>query len=130
MIIPYLRRKLKPGQTVKVYRNLNRPDGPWYSVMQGGRVIGHAKELHLAHVRFEVSEAGRQRVLATKRKNVHAFVLGIVADLAPSTNVVSVRYNPYQVGSFFRFVDGQPVQYAPFATLDSGGIRITQQGAL
>ncbi len=41
-----------------------------------GRVIGHAKRVLLTDCTFKVSEAGRQRVLREKRKNVHAGVVG------------------------------------------------------
>lgn len=82
-----------------------------------GRVIAHAKDVALEGVRFTVSEAGRQRVLATKRKNVHAFVVGVLLayhrlddsrvrvtfakyygamDTAPAT----VSYNPYKGPAF------------------------------
>ena len=40
------------------------------------RVIGHASKVLLREVAFTVSEAGRQRVLAEGRKNVHAFACG------------------------------------------------------
>ena len=40
------------------------------------RVAGHAQALALASVHFQVSPAGRARVLATGQKNVHAYALG------------------------------------------------------
>lgn len=43
---------------------------------QKGRVILHAGEVTLAKCEFKVSEAGRQRVLREKKKNVHAGVVG------------------------------------------------------
>lgn len=43
---------------------------------QKGRVIAHAQAVELANCTFKVSEAGRQRVLREKRKNVHAGVVG------------------------------------------------------
>jgi hypothetical protein len=39
-------------------------------------VIAHAKSVQLGDVRFKVSEAGRQRVLREKAKNVHAGLVG------------------------------------------------------
>ena len=43
---------------------------------QKGRVVAHAKAVDLQDCQFRVSEAGRQRVLREKRKNVHAGVAG------------------------------------------------------
>lgn len=42
------------------------------------RLLGHATKVNLVDVKFQVSEAGRQRVLKTGRKNVHAFVTGVL----------------------------------------------------
>jgi hypothetical protein len=39
-------------------------------------VIAHANAVQLGDVRFKVSEAGRQRVLREKAKNVHAGLVG------------------------------------------------------
>lgn len=41
-----------------------------------GLVVAHAVHWQVEGVRFKVSEAGRQRVLREKRKNVHAGVVG------------------------------------------------------
>lgn len=67
-----------------------------------GRVVGHANSVELRQCHFKVSEAGRQRVLREKRKNVHAGVVGeLVATDAPvSLDGVPVTYNPYRVGHF------------------------------
>ncbi len=46
-----------------------------------GRVIGYTESVNLEDVEFKVSEAGRQRLLREKRKNVHAFAIGTVAFL-------------------------------------------------
>jgi hypothetical protein len=35
-------------------------------------VVGHALSLRLNNVLFQVNEAGRQRVIKEKKKNVHA----------------------------------------------------------
>lgn len=90
----------------KVYWNFHRK---CFSVQVGGRVVAHATRVTLASVRFRVSEAGRQRVLRDKRKNVHAYVTG---DLASDIAVDDVyeqgfaKYNPY-VNTMF-VTDSQP----------------------
>lgn len=47
-----------------------------FSVRQHGKVIGHHENVYIDLPSFIVSEAGRQRVLASGSKNVHAFVRG------------------------------------------------------
>ena len=86
----------------RVYFNLHKHlfsvqekvNGQW-------KVVGHTDDITLYNVTFKVSEAGRQRVLKEKRKNVHAFVEGT---LSPSPlvcdNPLIIRYNPYKSGSF------------------------------
>lgn len=70
------------GRKVRIYRNLSprykaRGQVVW-SVMddESGLVLGHATHVGLADATFRVSEAGRQRVLRTGRKAVHAVVVG------------------------------------------------------
>ena len=73
-----------------------------------GRVVAHSNTVLLESCKFKVSEAGRQRVLREKRKNVHAGVTGtwINADRVESCyeflSMVGrqVSYNPYKYSSF------------------------------
>lgn len=110
---------------VFMYFNLHRHcwslkalEGP-----SAGRVVAHAASVKLTGCTFRVSEAGRQRVLAEKRKNVHAGIVGTLqaweaADYGPThTDMaamlaavptvephkgpsVPVTYNPYRAGHF------------------------------
>lgn len=68
-------------------------------------VCEHRNEIALRNVNFKVSEAGRQRVLREKRKNVHAFVEGEIESdfIAPPQKFHQVSYNPYKLDSFFTF---------------------------
>lgn len=96
---------------VKVYWNLHKKV---FSVQHKGIVIAHAKDVYLALPSFRVSEAGRQRVLATKRKNVHAFVVGMwYSGWQPlpddANRAVRVTYNPYKYTSFVTKEDENPV---------------------
>jgi hypothetical protein len=70
----------------------------------------------LTGVTFKVSEAGRQRVIAEKRKNVHAFAVGDLVALPENNNnletllavaTVPVSYNPYKAGHFVRLDTGE-----------------------
>lgn len=63
---------------VDVYLNLNmsRPGAPVLSIRHRGLVIGHARAVRIDGATFPVQPAGRQRVLDSGVKNVHAFVRG------------------------------------------------------
>lgn len=82
-----------------------------------GRVIMHTQELSLRDITFKVSEAGRQRVLAEKRKNVHAGVVGYLDEPVAGKEWTLVRYNPYVAGHFFNCDNGHPVHTADWAVL-------------
>lgn len=60
---------------VEVYRNLHNGK---FSVRdrKTKRVIAHCDEVTLAGAVFRVSQAGRERVLRERRKNVHAVIAG------------------------------------------------------
>ena len=99
---PFRGRTVDPDRAVSVYRNLHNR---CYSVTQRGRVVAHARTLRLKDVTFLVREAGRQRVLAEKKKNVHAFVKGhLVSDTDTDTAQLDltsrVSYNPYKAPFF------------------------------
>lgn len=105
------------GTKVEVYWNLHKKV---YSVRarsgeQRGRVIAHVRDFTLTNVTFSVSQAGRERVLAEGRKNVHAFVRG---EWAGPTEVMmsKVTYNPYKYTTFVRARDGIAVVAATAAS--------------
>lgn len=118
MIRPYKNRFIDDTRPVEVYRNLTKK---LLSVRQDGKVVGHCEDILLEQCLFVVSEKGRQRVLDTKRKNVHAYVRGrllpeyfsVNHDRFP--NVQRVFYNPYEndgfVDSSERRIDGAPYTY-------------------
>ncbi|NCZ81434.1 MAG: hypothetical protein EBY05_03785 [Actinobacteria bacterium] len=55
----------------------------------------------LKDVKFIVSQSGRERVLREKKKNVHAFVEGIISSESYVLNKeANVFYNPYCFNSF------------------------------
>ena len=91
---------------VFAYRNLHR--NCWsVKALEGklkGRVIYHAQDLTLWNCTFKVSEAGRQRVLRERSKNVHAGVVGMLdhdrVNWVPPTPSQDVTYNPYKYESF------------------------------
>lgn len=125
-----------------VYFNLHRK--VWsIKALEGpnkGRVIAHSTVVEMSDCTFKVSEAGRQRVLAEKRKNVHAGIVGVVRTILENThgivrgglraeahNVVygahptysPVTYNPYKYSTFVQRSTEQPVTTARWALLDA-----------
>lgn len=89
---------LDSAKPVKVYWNLHRK---CFSIQQNGLVVGHTDVVRLVDVTFKVSEAGRQRVIKEKRKNVHAYMIGTLSKI-PFRIVAShsLTYNPYKKGAF------------------------------
>jgi hypothetical protein len=117
---------------VKVYRNLKHGKAapPLYSIMHKGRVIDRRHRVMLSTATFKVNEAGRQRVIIEKRKNVHAFVIGQLVDDkgvfgqdADGKDLpAKLRYNPYEGPWFTEAITGQPVKGARAVLLNEHGI--------
>jgi hypothetical protein len=103
---------------VKVYFNLHKKV---WSVLakseKGWRLWKHSPRVLLSDVTWKVSEAGRQRVLRERRKNVHAFAIGTWLeqdhDVSAIPVMFPVEYNPYK-GPYFTMLD-KPVHSSPFA---------------
>ena len=91
---------------------------------QKGRVIRHAATLTLSDCTFKVSEAGRQRVLRERRKNVHAGVVGHLVDPTVMTDeAIAVTYNPYLYDSFVVSESKQPCHQADCVWFMERGVR-------
>ena len=113
-----------------VYFNLHKK---CWSVRQSGRVVDHTNEILLKDCRFMVSQAGRERVLRDKRKNVHAGVSGYVVDSFQGVEVgrgqrLTTTYNPYKYKTFVSKLDpSYPVECSDYASLTCGnGWRIVE----
>lgn len=97
---------------IRIYYNLHRK---LFSIQhrtpKGWRLWRHADNVTMHFPTFKVSEHGRQRVLREKRKNVHAFIEGMLS--APMCvdpdDLQRVTYNPYKCGSFVIAETEQPV---------------------
>lgn len=106
----YKGRKVDNSKPVMVYKNLHNG---LFSIKQGGLVVGHALSLRLNNVLFQVNEAGRQRVIKEKKKNVHAYICGnllgydVPSEISDTSRMVS--YNPYKGASFYFKDDGDDV---------------------
>lgn len=126
MRVPLLTTGLPFGTRVRVYRNLRNKllSVQAFTRGTGWRVVGHVDQIALANVAFRVSEAGRRRVLAERRKNVHAFVVGTVA-ATTGAPAIPVRYSPYEAGSFLTVATRAPVTWAAFATVTPHAILVS-----
>ena len=86
-----------------------------------GRVIGHSPTVLLYDAVGKVSEAGRQRVLREKRKNVHAGIVGTLVhrEVEGYFPGLPVTYNPYKYDSFVYSDSEKPYTGSQFVYMDN-----------
>lgn len=107
-------------------------DGP-----NKGRVIARAGLVYLVNVTPRVSEAGRQRVLRERKKNVHSGIVGELIGYGPALDApeglesaTELFYNPYKVTTFVdRESQQRAIEGASWALLNNkrvfvGGDRV------
>lgn len=97
----YKGRSIDFTKQVKIYKNLHNG---LFSVMQNNLVVAHIESFKMSSVIFKVNESGRQRVIHEKKKNVHAFICGLLQDVnCDIDNVpkVCISYNPYKYDYFY-----------------------------
>ena len=82
-----------------MYRNLKNG---LFSVQFGGLVVAHLATVQLIGVEFKVTETARQRVLAQRQRNVHAYAIGTFTTVAQPTATEPISYSIYTAGHFFR----------------------------
>lgn len=134
-IFPYKLRQINPLQPVWIYRNLHsKGQLHLYSIMQKTEryfykpiinngyislaplsisiknkksklVIAHTNQIMLRDCEFIVNECGRNRVLKTNSKNVHAFIKGYITDSGMGVDAsgslpARILYNPYNTNTF------------------------------
>ena len=96
------------------------------SSLYKGKVIAHERAVDLIDVTWVVQPAGNARVRREKRKNVHAFARGTLAEdgvILYSADICFaniVRYNPYENTTFMIGFEGTTLaksNYARLATL-------------
>jgi len=119
-MIPFKGRTIDDKDEVEVYRNLHKGG---LSVRQGGKVVAHTEpgeyvELLLANM--IVSKAGKERVRRERKKNVHAWIKGLLmpgaGKLYPVRNPLT--YNPYKHDSFVNPKTGQKITHAYYVLLN------------
>lgn len=117
-----------------VYRNLHK-SGYTYSIkaLEGeykGRVVAYSSSILIEDARLVINETGRQRVLQSGQKNVHAGIVGNViqvygierrlpSDLQDGPAYVSIttphkeiKYNPYKAATFCDVKTNEPIHEA------------------
>lgn len=114
------------SKSVDVYRNLNND---CYSIKSRetdtyGTVIAHRDRVCVENAEFVVREAGRDRVRSSGRKNVHAFVRGVVSDRMDVVGV-DVTYDPIQYDSFVVVDSEEPIRSAERVMLHEQGVEAT-----
>ena len=100
----------------KIYRNLHKN---CFSVLKynpekkGYRLYAHIDEAILYGVKTKVSEAGRNRVIKEKAKNVHAFIFAESFVITESESIESypdeLYYNPYTTEQFINKTTGEHI---------------------
>lgn len=116
----------RPNQ---VYRNLRTKK--WSVQSRDGsktQVVMHADNVYMGVCQLVVGKKGNERVRLEQRKNVHAFVRGILLDTPsvmkdiPNDGVwVELTYNPYKHKSFVVKATQEPVSEAAVVVLRADG---------
>lgn len=104
IFIPFKNRTLDMENRVEIYRNLHGGGTKKYSIRQKGLVVGHTNQIIIFEAEFKVSKNGQNKVRKNKRKNVHAFVSGIVCKRGGMGTTAAdkrglpakITYNPYK----------------------------------
>ncbi|PSB51581.1 hypothetical protein [Chamaesiphon polymorphus] len=95
--------KICVGLPTQCYRNLNNG---LMSIRQkigsSWLVVGHTDNLIIQNPIFHVSETSRQRVIRTRKKNVHAWGCGILVgrNLKSLPQLKEISYDPYLLPFF------------------------------
>jgi hypothetical protein len=107
------------------YRNLNRKGVVWsLKDTKTNLVIDRVNVAYFKNVELKVSEAGRQRVLRNKKKNVHAGVKGQRIKHMPKGMIwVQASYNPYKQKAFTD-LNGNEIHKADYAILNVFGLSV------
>jgi hypothetical protein len=109
------------GLRVFVYRNLHRH---CLSVRFLNRVIAWVDSIVLKDCTFKVSQAGRDRVIRERRKNIHAGVVGVIQGVRAKGLFVRVIYNPYKYRTFIIEKTGDPILKAKKCLVTIRGVFI------
>jgi len=95
-----------------IYRNLNK--GNLFSVKYKGKVIDYLESAKIVNPEFSVSQAGRNRAVKSKSRNVHAYIIcDDYQKLCKRANVnklIRVSYNPFKYSNFYRMENSKLIK--------------------
>lgn len=97
-------RQIDLEKRILVYKNLNKN---CYSIKQNGLVVAHAERFCLRRFVPIIYEKGRQKVLQTKTKTVHAYLKGFYetsgmgCTAARGKLLTQIKYDPYKYPFFY-----------------------------
>ena len=86
-----------------IYFNVHRKNYSVRNKVNGSyKVTHHMMQLAVYEANSTVQQAGRRRVIATKQKNVHAYIIGRIEAIPtePTIKIADIYYNPYKVDEF------------------------------
>jgi len=134
LAIDQSRKVIDRNLPVRVFKNLKHD---CYSIMQRGVVKASARQVRLSGVEFRVREAGRQRALREKRKNIHAFAVGRLVDFVHPSDRRNIEpitgrgafYDPLRFPSFVDRETQAPVTAVTDATFDENGVTYSLEDA-
>lgn len=132
-IIGFKDRRYNLGDSVRGYRDLNSKDSQFFSIQAkggkyAGKVLDHGVSVELKDAIFNVRKGGQARVRKERRRNVHAFVEGVLVSVDKGGKAslgdewVEVTYNPYFTDTFVEKATGKIVLSADKAILQSGSV--------
>jgi hypothetical protein len=117
------RYALNCNRLVEVYRNLHQD---CWSVRQNGLVKAHTDKITILLPEFVVQPSGRQHVLASGRKGVHAWIKGMIYKDDFRLFVgggTAVKYVPQRF-PFFTKPDDSPIKSGHFARLSYPKVKV------
>jgi hypothetical protein len=110
------------GLMTQCYRNLNQKGvmSVRQQIDKSWLVVGHSENLALRNVIFQVSQASRDRVIRSGRKNVHAYAVGTLIDLnsANLPQLQEIHYCPFSQTTFTWKESGERIDKADLLIVD------------
>lgn len=117
------------GQTARIYRNLNNGRmSIQVKLNRSWKVVGHVTSAVMGDVKFHVGEAGRQRVIRTRHKNVHAWGEGLLLSETDGSIYAPIHlaYNPYLDTSFKQGGTDNSISACSFLVVRSNRVFVTE----
>lgn len=112
---------------VRVIRNWKHD---CYTILQNGRAMASARQVHLADVEFLVRESGRNKMLRERKRNVHAYAVGRLIDYTHPDEARAIGeiggraivYHPYRAAAFIDVETEAPVNVASDVHFQEDGV--------